>query len=126
MSERNPDSPILMFRKMFFVGIVLPTTIAFAWWKAPQFDPFTTRFFTRSYIEPTAEMPGDLRVLGWVLISLGGLLGWVTLQGVRRAVHTRGETAILALLALEVAVFGGAFFVAADSAEERIAEEYRR
>jgi hypothetical protein len=115
-----------MFRKMFFVGIVLPTLVALAWWKAPQFDPLATSFFTRSYIEATTEMPGEMRIVGWVFIGIGGLLGWVALQGVRRAVHTRGETAILALLALEVAAFGGAFFVAADSAQERIAEEHRR
>jgi hypothetical protein len=101
--------------------IGLGVLAALAWWKALQFDPYTMSFFTKTYFVPTPDMPGDMRLFAWVIFGIAALLGWSTLQGISKKVHSRMETALMFVLTFEIAAFGGAFFVAANMAESAIA-----
>jgi hypothetical protein len=122
MVTRMSESPLTRAVQVFIVGFSMPVLVGLAWWKAPRFDPYTMTFFTRTHVVPTPEMPGEMRIAGWIMIGIGALLLWVTLQGIRKKVHTLRETAMIFLMGLEIAAFGGAFFVAADSAQHRLAE----
>lgn len=123
MTLRDADHPVTKFMQVAWVAFMLPVLIAMAWWKAPQFDPYTMSFFTKTYVEPTAEIPRGLRIFGGVVVGLGALLGWATLQGIRKKVHSLRDTTLIGLMAIEFAIFGGAFFVAADAAQTRIEQE---
>ncbi len=125
MTRSDADHPVTKIMQVAWVGFMLPVLIGIAWWKAPQFDPYTMSFFTKTYVEPTPEMPRDFRIFGGVVVGLGVLLGWSTLQGIRKKVHTLRDTVIIGLMALEIAAFGGAFFVAADAAQDRIEQEQK-
>jgi len=106
-----------------WVGFMMPVLIGIAWWHAPKFDPYTMSFFTKTYVEPTPEMPRDFRIFGGIVVGLGAMLGWATLQGIRKKVHSLRDTMLVGLMALEITVFGGAFFVAADAAQTQIEQE---
>ena len=109
--------------KEIFGLLIVGTMAAIAWWKAPQFDPYTTSFFTKTYIAPSASMPNELRLAGAVIIGLGALVGLAMVRGVAKARVTLRESLAAGVCAALVMAIGGAFFVAAHSAQVRIAKE---
>ncbi|MBN8501452.1 MAG: hypothetical protein J0M19_09915 [Sphingomonadales bacterium] len=123
MSISDPDNAVAKVRQIAFVGVMMPVLVALAWWQAPQFDPYTMSFFSKNYVTPTPEMPRDLRIFGGVMIGIAALLGCATVQGIRKKVHDLRGTVLLTLMGIEIAAFGGAFFVAADAAQVRIEQE---
>lgn len=123
MMTRTSESPLTRAVQMLFVGVFMPVLVGTAWRNAPGFDPYTMRFFTRSHVAPTTDLPDEMRIIGWIMIGIGALLLWATFQGMRKKVHNLRETAMILLMGLEVAAFGGACFVAADAAQDRIAAE---
>jgi O-antigen/teichoic acid export membrane protein len=121
MVTRMSDSPLITAVQVFFVGVFMPLLVGLAWWQAPQFDPYTMKFFTRTHVAPTPDMPDEMRIIGWIMIGIGALLLWVTFQGIRKKVHNLRETTMILVMGIEIAAFGGAFFVAADAARDCIA-----
>ncbi len=117
--------PIALAWGLFFGFIGLPVLVALAWWKAPQFDPYSQIFFTRFYVEPTPEMPGEMRIMGWVFAGLGGLLIFEPIVVALFGRLKWRQVALMIWLGGWIAAFGGAFFVAADTAETRIEQEMR-
>ena len=116
--------PIVRVFGVFFAFIGLPLLVFLAWQKAPIFDPFSQSFFTKVYVEPTPGMPGEIRIGGWIFVAMGALLALepvvVAILGKMKWKHAL----LMIWLGALVAAFGGAFFVAADSAELRIKEEW--
>lgn len=102
--------------------VFLPALTWAAWNKAWQFDPYTMSFFTKTYVAPYPEMPGELRIAGWVVIALAALPGYAGLKGVVKRIGRRRDSMLLVWVGCLIAGFGSAFFVAADSAQARIAE----
>lgn len=121
MSAREPESPLRRLTQVAIVFVALPTLVTLAWLNAGQFDPYTDSYFTKTYVEPTPEMPGEMRIAGLVLAGIGGLVALAGLSGLRKAGNSRKAALLVLLLGGEVMAFGGAFFVAAGSAEDRIA-----
>lgn len=117
--------PIRQAWGLFFGFVGLPVLVAIAWYQAPQFDPYSEIFFSRFYVEPSPEMPGEMRIAGWVFVGLGALLAiepiLVALFGRLKWRHVP----LMLWLGAWVAAFGGAFFVAADTAEAAIERETR-
>ena len=111
----RPASP----RELFGLFIVA-TLAALAWWKAPDFDPYSASFFTKRYIEPYAEMPRDLRIGGAVFAALGSLIMLAGFKTVWRRQLTWREAGVGMFGSLLVIAFGSAFFIAANSAERHI------
>ncbi|MEL7189319.1 MAG: hypothetical protein AAGK17_07185 [Pseudomonadota bacterium] len=115
--------PITSAFGILFAVVGLPLLVFLAWQKAAAFDPFSQSFFTKEYIEPTADMPREIRIGGWVFIAIGVLLALEpAIAAVRGKLKAKHALLMLWLGAL-VATFGGAFFAAADSAQLRIEEE---
>ena len=117
---KEPEHPAAVIRRILFAGVFMPVLVGVAWWKAADFDPYTSSFFTKTYIEPTLGMPGELRMAGWVFIGVGVLLFAITLYGLLRIRVVLREVAVVIWVAVLFMAFGGAFFVAADSAQEAI------
>lgn len=103
--------------------VIVGTMAAIAWWKAPQFDPYTMSFFTKTHIAPSESMPNELRLAGAVIIGLGALVGLVMVRAVAKARVAARDSLAAGVGAALVMVMGGAFFAAANSAEVRIAQE---
>lgn len=109
------------------VAIVLffmPVLIFSAWQKAGNFDPYAEMFFTKTYVEPTLDMPGEMRIAAWVLIGIGALVAFVGLSGFRKPDLSRMMALLILLLGAEVMAFGTAFHIGAGSAEQKIAERH--
>lgn len=102
--------------------LVVGTMAAIAWWKAPQFDPYTMSFFTKTHIAPSADMPNELRMAGAVIIALGLLVAWVTVRAVVKARIAARDGLVAGVGAVLVMAMGGAFFMAAHSAQVRIVQ----
>jgi hypothetical protein len=107
----------------FFAAVGLPALVVMAWTMAPDFDPYTQTFFAKQWVEPTPELPGNLRITGWIMIGLGAL--FVIEPAVYAALGKRAlrDMALLIWLGALVAAFGMAFFAAADAAQNRISQE---
>ena len=106
------------------IGLLMVGTMAaIAWWKALQFDPYTMSFFTKKYIAPSASMPNELRLAGAVIIGLGALVGWLTVRAVAKSRVAARDAWVAGAGAALVTAIGGAFFVAAHSAQIRITQE---
>jgi hypothetical protein len=117
----DPPHPIAAILRLLISTVFMPALVVLAWWKALQFDPYRTSFFTKTYIEPTLDMPDEFRIAGWVIIGIGALVIAALANGLlrRRVVFREIWTAMW--MGLLLAAFGGAFFLAANRAEEAIA-----
>ena len=91
-----------------------------AWIKAPDFDPYTMRYFTKTLVEPTGSMPREIRIIGGIVIGLGVLLGYGSLRGIAKGRGTARELAAVLCAVVLIVATGGAFFRAAQSAETHI------
>jgi hypothetical protein len=123
MIPRDPDSPLTAVRQIFFGFIVMPTFVVLAWYKAPQFDPYTMSFFTKTFIEPTLDMPGEIRIIGWVMIGIGAWLVYAGGKSIIKRIGSLRERLLVLWIGCLIAAFGGAFFVAANAAQDRIIQE---
>ncbi|RGP40289.1 hypothetical protein BPTFM16_00571 [Altererythrobacter insulae] len=114
--------PVVRAFGIFFVCIGLPSLIAIAWWKAVTFDPYTQSFFTKQWVEPTPDMPGQMRIAGWVFIGLGALLAIEPAVIVALEKRKLKQAFLMVWIGGLVSAFGGAFFLAANSAQAKIDE----
>jgi hypothetical protein len=110
------------FRSLFGL-VIVGTMAALAWWKAPDFDPYSATFFTKQYVAPYAEMPRDFRIGGTVFAAIGGLIMLAGLKTIWRRQLTWRQAGVGIVGSLLVIAFGSAFFVAASSAERRIEQQ---
>ncbi len=123
MFVRMSDSPLTTVMQIVFAFVVMPVLLGSAWLKAWQFDPYTMSFFTKTYVVPTLDMPGEMRIAGWVMIGIAALLGYVGVKGIAKRIGKVRDCLLLLWVACLIAGFGGAFFIAADAAQVRIAQE---
>lgn len=125
-NEGQPSHPVKRTAGIVFALVLMPLLVILAWNKAGQFDPYTMSFFTKTYVEPTPDMPEQMRIGGWVMIGLGALVGYAAINAMLKGVGTVGERLMTLWAAALVALFGASFFVAADAAKERIEQEIAR
>lgn len=126
MFVRMSDSPLTTVMQSVFAFVVMPVMVGSAWLKAEQFDPYATSFFTKTYVEPTADMPDEMRLAGWVFIGIAVWLGYVGIKGIAKRIGKLRECLVLVWVACLIAAFGGAFFVAAGAAQVRITQEQQK
>ncbi len=119
----NKQHPLSRIWGVFFGAIGLPVLVAIAWYQAPQFDPYSEIFFSRFYVTPSPQMPGEMRIVGWVFVGLGALLAVEPIIAAFLGRLKWRHVALMIWLGAWVAAFGGAFFVAADSAAAKIEQE---
>ena len=120
---RTAVHPVLRAFGIFFVCIGLPSLVALAWLKAGTFDPYTQSFFSKRWIEPTPDMPGQIRMGGWMFIGLGALLAIEPMVvGALGKLKIKQVFLMLWIGGLLIA-FGAAFFVAAESSQAKIDEQ---
>lgn len=119
----QPTHPFVRAMQWFVVLFFFPALAAVAWIKAPGFDPYTMSFFTKTYVEPTHDMPGDIRIVGWIMIGIGAIVAYAGLKGVVKRIGKWLDNAMLLWIGMLVVAFGASFFAAADSAQERIEQE---
>ncbi len=122
---RDSNHPATKASGLLFAFIVMPVLIVLAWIKASDFDPYTTTFFTKAYVEPTASMPDELRIVGGLLFVIGVGLMLICTHGLVKARVTFRDIWIVMWVSVSIAAFAGAFFVAADSAAVKIEQETR-
>ncbi len=115
-----PNNRFNAVSQIVFAFFVLPALVVTAWWKAWQFDPYTMRFFSKTYVAPTPEMPEEMRFVGWVLVVIGGIVGYAGVRGIVKRIGKLHMSVLVLWVGCLVAGFGGAFFVAADAAHVRI------
>ncbi|MEN3972910.1 hypothetical protein WJS89_09550 [Sphingomicrobium sp. XHP0235] len=113
-----------MLRVMrFLFAVALMILVILAWRKALGFDPYSDAFLTKTYVEPSPEMPSDMRIVGWVFVAVAALLFIDPVVAfVRKRIGWR-HLALMVYLASVMMAFGGATFVAAERAEVRIEQE---
>lgn len=130
--ERDPDlpwyvrdgnHPATKASGLLFALFIMPCLVVIAWMKAPGFDPYSMSFFTKTYVEPSPEMPGELRIAGLVFIGIGSLLLLAGINGLAKARVRLREIWMVLWIGFCIVLFGSAFFVAADSAKDRIEQE---
>lgn len=126
MFVRMSDGPLTTVMQVLFAFVVMPVMAWSAWSKAWQFDPYTTSFFTKTYVEPTAGMPDELRIAGCIMIAIAAWLGYVGIKGIAKRIGKLRETLMMVWVACLIAAFGGAFFIAADAAQVRISQEQQK
>lgn len=114
------EHPVVKFRRIFWALIAMPTLVGLAWWKAVSFNPYTTSFFTKTYIAPTPQFPWEMRVAGWVFVAIGALLLITFAYGMTKKRLRLRECWSELSFSILLVVFGGAFFVAANSAQAHI------
>jgi hypothetical protein len=117
----NPTHPIAALSRILIATVCMPALVVLAWWKAADFDPYAMSFFTKTYIAPTPSMPGEMRIFARIVIGSGIFLLAALANGLWRGRVTFREIWMAMWMGLLVMAFGGAFFVAADNAEEAIA-----
>ncbi len=123
MAASNSDSPPINGMQILIAFVFLPALVWAAWSKAWIFDPYTMSFFTKFYVAPTPEMPGELRIVGWIMIAIALLPGYAGIKGLAKRIGKLRENLLLLWVGCLIAAFGGAFFIAADVAQVRIAQE---
>ena len=124
MADDTPTNrAAAMASALVFVGFMLPVLVFLAWRMALVFDPFTMNFFAKNTPEPTPDLPGQMRIIGMVIVGLGALLAVSTARSVFTGANRWKPAAVVVLMGLEIAAFGCAFFVAADNAQIRIQRE---
>ena len=79
--------------------------------------------FTKTYVPPTLDMPGEMRIAGWVLIVIALLPGYAGFKGMMKRIGKFRENLFLLWFGCLIAAFVGAFFIAADAAQVRISQE---
>ena len=121
MTDRDAESPLKRLMQVAIVLFFMPALIFSAWQKARDFDPYAEMFFTKTYVEPTLDMPGEMRIAAWVLIAIGALVAFAGLSGFRKPDLSRTMSFLVLLLGAEVMAFGATFFIGAASAEQKIA-----
>ncbi|MEO1206357.1 MAG: hypothetical protein AAFV45_08490 [Pseudomonadota bacterium] len=126
MFVRMSDSLLTRVMQAVFAFVVMPAMVGSAWLKAEKFDPYATSFFTKTYVEPTADMPDEMRLAGWVFIGIAAWLSYVGIKGTVKRIGKLRECLVLVWVACLIAAFGGAFFVAADAAQLRIAQSQKK
>lgn len=112
------EHPAAAIRRVLLACVLMPLLVAVAWWKALHFDPFTTSFFTRTYVAPSAETSSALRVFGAVVIAVGLLVAASLAVGLYRKRVVFREVRLALFLAWQVLAFGAAFFAAAERVDD--------
>lgn len=120
---RDSNHPATKFMGRLFAFLFMPLLVVAAWWKAQDFDPYTSSFFTKEYVEPTASYVTELRIGGAVIVVLGIGLVLAAVNGVRKKRVAWKEIWIVPWCGVLIALFGGAFFIAANASQERIEQE---
>lgn len=123
---RMSDRPLHTAMQIAIGFVFLPVLVWAAWSKAWQFDPYTMSYFTKTYVAPSPEMPGELRMAGWVMIALAALTGYASIKAIVKRIGKLWESLLLLWVACLIAAFGSAFFIAADSAQLRILQEQQK
>lgn len=82
--------------------------------------------FTKTYVSPTLDMPGEMRIAGWVLIVIALLPGYAGFKGMMKRIGKMWESLLLQWFGCLIAAFGGALFIAADAAQVRISREQQK
>ena len=126
MLVRMSDSPLTTVMQILIAFVFLPLLVWAAWSKAWLFDPYTMSFFTKTYVVPTPEMPGGLRIAGWVMIAIAALPGYAGIKGIVKRIGKLRDSLLLLWVGCLIAGFGGAFFIAADTAQVRISQEQQK
>jgi hypothetical protein len=124
--KRMPVRPSNTLMQIAIGCFFMPALVWAAWSKAWQFDPYTMSFFTKTYVAPTPDMPGELRIAGWVLIVIALLPGYAGFKGMMKRIGKIWENLLLLWFGCLIAAFGGAFFIAADAAQVRISREQQK
>lgn len=115
--------PLTRAMQWLLVLFFFPGLAFVSWQKAWQFDPYTMSFFTKTYVEPSPEMPGELRIVGWIMIGIGLLVAYAGVKGMVRRIGAWIDSLMLLWIGVMVGLFGGSFFIAANAAQERIEQE---
>ena len=126
MFVRMKEGPLATVMQVAFAFVVMPIMVWAAWSKAWQFDPYTMSFFTKTYVVPSPGMPGELRIVGWVMIAVAALPGYAGYVGFVKRIGKLRENLLLLWIGCLIAAFGGSFFIAADAAQVRIAQEQQK
>lgn len=120
------DRPSTTLMQIAICFVFMPALVWAAWSKAWKFDPYTMSFFTKTDVAPTPDMPGELRIAGWVMIGIALLPGYAGFKGVMKRIGKLWESLLLLWFGCLIAGFGSAFFIAADSAQVRISLEQQK
>ena len=65
-TEDQRSHPVKRIAGIVFALVLMPLLVVIGWNKAVQFDPYAMSFFTKTYVEPTPDMPEQIRIAGWV------------------------------------------------------------
>ncbi|MCP1337814.1 hypothetical protein [Futiania mangrovi] len=126
MFVRMSNSPLTTAMQLAIGFVFLPSLVWSAWSKAWQFDPYTMSYFTKTYVVPTPEMPDELRIAGLVMFLIAALPGYAGIKGIVKRIGKLRENLLLLWVGCLIAAFGGAFFVAAETAQVRIYQEQQK
>jgi hypothetical protein len=121
----DPPHPIAAMLRLLISTVFMPALVVLAWWRAEQFDPYTMSFFTKTYIEPTPDMPDEFRIFGWIIIGIGALVLAAMANGLWRKRVVFREIRMAIWMGFLIAAFGGSFFLAANRSESAIAAKER-
>lgn len=120
---RDRETPFAYAWKAVVAFFFVPALVLAAYWRANQFDPYTVTFFTKQIVEQTATLPDDIRLGGWICLGIGGVLALIAVDAVRAGRLVWRDVLMTVWLGVMIAVLSGAFFLAADRAQDRIAQQ---
>ena len=118
------DNPLLTKAfALLFVGFMMPVLMVIVWRMALGIDPLNLTILIKGQGEITSDTPGELRIIGGIVIGLGLLVAGAAANAVRTGRAAWRPAALMALAGLEVACFGGGVFMTGDVAQDMIEQE---
>lgn len=123
MRNQSDNPALAQAFGLVFVGFIMPVLLVITWRMALQFDPLTMNVFVKNAVELTPEMPGQMRIGGFVIMGFGALLGFGAVQGFFRQTANLRQAAVMMLAGLEIAALGGGYFVVADVVKAKVEQE---